>query len=277
MIPDTPKHPQPPAGINHQGPTGVPRDRRLLPAGVQPPPPRTAEVRDGALPGQDAGAEVPRPRLQDLPALPDRAEDRPRAPPGAPGHRRTRRGTAAAGGAVGRDLPGAQTRIGSLDDHPTQVWNSARNEIVKRLLADTCEMCGSHDGVEVHHIRHLKDLNIRGRAAKPAWAQTMALGSDDGRAPSEDPGRLPCLPRGHPLQRTSLAAELMRKKRHWRAHCWEIYLARWVRWGAVGKGPGHRHLAGGLPNRTAGSESGLRKRTGSNPGTAPQADSPDDE
>lgn len=65
-------------------------------------------------------------------------------------------------------------RIGSLDDHPTQVWNSARNGVVKRLLADTCEMCGSHDGVEVHHIRHLKDLNVRGRAAKPSWAQMMA-------------------------------------------------------------------------------------------------------
>ncbi|MFD0501952.1 HNH endonuclease [Streptomyces chiangmaiensis] len=35
-------------------------------------------------------------------------------------------------------------------------------------------MCGSHGGVEVHHIRHLKDLNVRGRAPKPAWAQMMA-------------------------------------------------------------------------------------------------------
>jgi hypothetical protein len=65
-------------------------------------------------------------------------------------------------------------RIGSLDDPPTQVWNSGRTEIVKRLLADTREMCGSHDGVEVHHIRHLKDLSVRGRAAKPVWAQMMA-------------------------------------------------------------------------------------------------------
>lgn len=53
--------------------------------------------------------------------------------------------------------------------HHLMVWNSARNEVVKRLLADTCEMCGSHDGVEVHHIRHPKDRNVRGRAAKPAW------------------------------------------------------------------------------------------------------------
>ncbi|MGA6160866.1 hypothetical protein ACPEIC_47075 [Stenotrophomonas sp. NPDC087984] len=35
-------------------------------------------------------------------------------------------------------------------------------------------MCGSHDGVEVHHIRHLKDLTVRGQALKPAWVQMMA-------------------------------------------------------------------------------------------------------
>ncbi|MGW3942490.1 HNH endonuclease [Streptomyces phaeochromogenes] len=67
-----------------------------------------------------------------------------------------------------------KTRIGSLDDHATQVWNSARNEVIKRLLVDTCEMCGAHDGVEVHHIRHFKDLTVRGRVAKHAWAQMMA-------------------------------------------------------------------------------------------------------
>jgi hypothetical protein len=36
-----------------------------------------------------------------------------------------------------------------------------------------------------------------------------------------------------------------------------------------------RDLAGGLPDRTAGSASGLGKRAGSNPNTAPQADSTD--
>jgi hypothetical protein len=65
-------------------------------------------------------------------------------------------------------------RIGNLDDHPTQVWNSGRSEIIKRLLADTCEMCGSHDDVEVHHVRHLRDLHIKGRANPPAWAEQMA-------------------------------------------------------------------------------------------------------
>lgn len=39
-----------------------------------------------------------------------------------------------------------KTMIGNLDDNPKQVWNSARSEILTRLLADTCELCGSHDG-----------------------------------------------------------------------------------------------------------------------------------
>jgi hypothetical protein len=54
-----------------------------------------------------------------------------------------------------------------------------------------------------------------------------------------------------------------------------INVARPVRWGAVGKGPGNRHLAGGLPNRTPGSASGTEKRTGGNTGTALRADSTD--
>src|SRR6266576_2361742 len=32
------------------------------------------------------------------------------------------------------------------------------------------------------------------------------MGRADGRAPTQDPGRLPRLPRGHPLPRTSLTA-----------------------------------------------------------------------
>jgi hypothetical protein len=65
-------------------------------------------------------------------------------------------------------------RIGSLDDHPKQVWNSGRSEIIKRLLADTCEMCGAHHGIEVHHIRHPRDLHIKGRATPPVWVEQMA-------------------------------------------------------------------------------------------------------
>jgi len=48
---------------------------------------------------------------------------------------------------------------------------------VQRLLADTCELCGSQEKVEVHHIRALKDLKRRGRREKPEWMKRMAAGS----------------------------------------------------------------------------------------------------
>jgi group II intron reverse transcriptase/maturase len=47
-------------------------------------------------------------------------------------------------------------------------------ELVKRLLADECELCGSTDSVEVHHIRALRDLNQKGRNPKPNWVVQMA-------------------------------------------------------------------------------------------------------
>ena len=60
-----------------------------------------------------------------------------------------------------------------LNDAPYLYWNG-RTEIVQRLLADTCELCGSHTAIEVHHIRALKDLKQYGRPEKPIWVKTMA-------------------------------------------------------------------------------------------------------
>ncbi len=60
-----------------------------------------------------------------------------------------------------------------LNDTPTLVWNK-ETEIVERLLANTCELCGSMDRPQVHHIRALKDLQRKGRAEKPAWERIMA-------------------------------------------------------------------------------------------------------
>jgi group II intron reverse transcriptase/maturase len=60
-----------------------------------------------------------------------------------------------------------------LNDDPARVW-SARSEIVQRLLADECELCGSRNQVEVHHIRALKDLNRNGKGNPPEWARRMA-------------------------------------------------------------------------------------------------------
>lgn len=62
---------------------------------------------------------------------------------------------------------------GVLDDNPPIVWNK-RTEIVERLLADRCELCGTTGNCEVHHIRGLKDLKRKGRSEKPLWVQIMA-------------------------------------------------------------------------------------------------------
>lgn len=52
-------------------------------------------------------------------------------------------------------------------------WDK-RTQLVERLLADTCELCGSGEDVEVHHIRHLKDLQTKGQKEKPQHIQVMA-------------------------------------------------------------------------------------------------------
>ncbi len=52
-----------------------------------------------------------------------------------------------------------------LDDAPPRAWIN-RTELEQRLLADTCELCGSHDHVQVHHVRALRDLQKRGRSPK---------------------------------------------------------------------------------------------------------------
>jgi hypothetical protein len=61
----------------------------------------------------------------------------------------------------------------TLDDRPNPIWNG-RNELLVRLLADTCELCGTQGDMAVHHVRALADLNQQGRAARPAWMTQMA-------------------------------------------------------------------------------------------------------
>ncbi len=50
-----------------------------------------------------------------------------------------------------------------------------RTEIVDRLLRDECEICGSRDRVQGHHIRKLKDLKNRykGRKEPAEWVKRM--------------------------------------------------------------------------------------------------------
>src|SRR5262249_29663059 len=50
-------------------------------------------------------------------------------------------------------------------------WGHPRSDLIQRLQANTCELCGSSDRCQVHHIRKLADLKQRwrGRKEKPAW------------------------------------------------------------------------------------------------------------
>lgn len=53
------------------------------------------------------------------------------------------------------------------------IWHPSRTEILQRLLANKCEVCGSTERVEVHHVRKLSDLEAKGRKALPDWAKIM--------------------------------------------------------------------------------------------------------
>jgi hypothetical protein len=71
-------------------------------------------------------------------------------------------------------IPLRRRREAVLYDQVPRIFDGTRSELVKRLLADTCEMCGSTENIEVHHIRKLADLKVEGRAEKPAWVKRMA-------------------------------------------------------------------------------------------------------
>jgi len=63
---------------------------------------------------------------------------------------------------------------GRIEDTPPRVWNDSWNELLTRLRADTCELCGSTDRINVHHIRALRDLQTRGQNPRPEWVVKMA-------------------------------------------------------------------------------------------------------
>jgi group II intron reverse transcriptase/maturase len=48
------------------------------------------------------------------------------------------------------------------------------SELLKRLQADECELCGNTVRVEVHHLRKMADLNRHRRKPVPTWFRLMA-------------------------------------------------------------------------------------------------------
>ena len=60
-----------------------------------------------------------------------------------------------------------------IKDQVLTPYPRMRSEIIERLLHDTCDVCGSKEHIEMHHIRKLADLNKEGRREKPLWRKIM--------------------------------------------------------------------------------------------------------
>ena len=60
------------------------------------------------------------------------------------------------------------------DLNPLKTRKAARNELIVRLLTNKCELCGSLNNIEVHHVRKLADLKVKGQREKPQWMKIMA-------------------------------------------------------------------------------------------------------
>jgi group II intron reverse transcriptase/maturase len=51
---------------------------------------------------------------------------------------------------------------------------NSRSDLLTRLMAEKCEMCGATDKIEVHHINALKNVHQKGRKRRPVWMVRMS-------------------------------------------------------------------------------------------------------
>jgi group II intron reverse transcriptase/maturase len=78
-----------------------------------------------------------------------------------------------------------------LTDHAPAPQVIRRKELISRLLAGTCELCGHQRAIQVHHIRRLADLTT-GPPPRPG------LDDHHGHPTPQDPRLLRRLPHRHP-------------------------------------------------------------------------------
>jgi group II intron reverse transcriptase/maturase len=71
-------------------------------------------------------------------------------------------------------IPLRRRKDAILVDHQPSMRRTERNDLIRRLLADACEMCGSQQQIQVHHVRKLRDLAKKGEKERPLWMQIMA-------------------------------------------------------------------------------------------------------
>ena len=70
-------------------------------------------------------------------------------------------------------LPLRRSRRPVIKDQVLRPYVNNRSEIIERLLNDTCEVCGGTENIEMHHVRHLRDLNKKGKGEMPQWMKIM--------------------------------------------------------------------------------------------------------
>jgi group II intron reverse transcriptase/maturase len=70
-------------------------------------------------------------------------------------------------------IPLRRQQTAVLRDREPVPATSRRKELVHRLLAGRCELCGQADKVRVHQIRKLADLDKPGQPDPPEWVQIM--------------------------------------------------------------------------------------------------------
>ncbi|MDX6428025.1 MAG: hypothetical protein QOE54_391 [Streptosporangiaceae bacterium] len=70
-------------------------------------------------------------------------------------------------------IPLKRQRKAALTDRLPLPAPARRKQLIDRLLAGKCEMCGHAGDVQVHHVRKLADLTPPGRP-QPGWAKIMA-------------------------------------------------------------------------------------------------------
>ncbi|HKB35615.1 MAG TPA: reverse transcriptase domain-containing protein [Gemmataceae bacterium] len=79
------------------------------------------------------------------------------------------------GGIPFERVPGG---MGIIDFTFNKAWfrpGARRSEVVQRLLAGKCELCGAEEAdLEAHHIRKLADIDRPGRRPKAPWERIMA-------------------------------------------------------------------------------------------------------
>ncbi len=67
--------------------------------------------------------------------------------------------------------------MASAEFNFAQAWSfpaTRRSEVVQRLLAGKCELCGAEGPVQMHHIRKLADIDRAGRRPKAEWQKIMS-------------------------------------------------------------------------------------------------------